>query len=143
MFILHNDLSASSAHTIGVVSFAWPRYIGCWLWTSHCSGYFFRGYLFLPRLLTRYWFVLCQQHMCHRFCVLCIYGVLADFEQVVVLLLLYLALFVNYTLFVINVTSTCTLGLSCSIILVQWLLLWTSHRFNAFIFHLGTVYFSF
>ena len=50
---------------------------------------------FLPCLLTRYWFVSCQQHMCHRFCLLCIYGVLADFEQVIVPVLLYLALFVN------------------------------------------------
>ena len=31
----------SSAHTISVVSFTWPRYIGCWLWTGHCSGYLF------------------------------------------------------------------------------------------------------
>ena len=36
----------SSAYTIGVVSFAWPRYIGCWLWTGHCSSYLFSGYLF-------------------------------------------------------------------------------------------------
>ena len=35
---------------------------------------------FLPCLLTRYWFVSCQQHMCHRFCLLCIYGVLADWS---------------------------------------------------------------
>ena len=34
---------------------------------------------FLPCLLTRNWFVSCQQHMCHRFCLLCIYGVLVDF----------------------------------------------------------------
>ena len=38
------------------------------------------------------------------------------------------------------VSSTCTLRLSCSIILFQWLLLWTSPSFNTFIFHLGTVY---
>ena len=38
--------SVSSAYTAGVVSFAWPRYIGCWLWTGHCSGYLFPGYLF-------------------------------------------------------------------------------------------------
>ena len=37
----------SSAYTIGVVSFAWPRYIGCWLWTGHFSSYLFPGYLFL------------------------------------------------------------------------------------------------
>ena len=50
---------------------------------------------FLPCLLTRYWFVSCQQHMCHRFRLLCIYGVLADLKQVIVPVLLYLALFVN------------------------------------------------
>ena len=50
---------------------------------------------FLPCLLTRYWFVSCQQHMCYQFRLLCINGVLADFELVVVLVLLYLALFVN------------------------------------------------
>ena len=33
--------------------------------------------------------------MCHRFRLLCIYGVLADFEQAIVPVLLYLALFVN------------------------------------------------
>ena len=35
-----------SAYTISVVSFEWPRYIGCWLWTGHCSGYFFCWFLF-------------------------------------------------------------------------------------------------
>ena len=30
--------------------------------------------------------------MCHRFCHLCIYGVLVDFEQVIVSVLLYLAM---------------------------------------------------
>ena len=33
--------------------------------------------------------------MCHRFCLLCIYGALGDFEKVIVPVLLYLALFVN------------------------------------------------
>ena len=46
---------------------------------------------FLPCLLTRYWFVSC----CHGFRLFCICGVLADFEQVIILILLYLALFVN------------------------------------------------
>ena len=36
----------SSTYTIGVVSFAWSWYIDCWLWTGHCSGYLFPGYLF-------------------------------------------------------------------------------------------------
>ena len=36
----------SSAYTIGVILFAWPWYIGCWLWTGHCFGYLFSGYLF-------------------------------------------------------------------------------------------------
>ena len=36
----------SSAYTNGVVSFAWTRYIGCWLLTGHCSGYLFPGCLF-------------------------------------------------------------------------------------------------
>ena len=33
--------------------------------------------------------------MCHQFFIFCIDGVLADFEQVIVLVLLYLALFNN------------------------------------------------
>ena len=37
----------SSACTIDVVSFAWPRYIGCWLSTGHFSRYLFPGYMFL------------------------------------------------------------------------------------------------
>ena len=72
----------SWAYTIGVVSFAWPQCIGCWLWTCHCSGYLFPGFCFLPYLLTRFWFVSCRQHICHRFCLLYIYGVLIGFEQV-------------------------------------------------------------
>ena len=36
----------SSAYTIGVASFAWPRYISYLLWTGHWSGYLFPGYLF-------------------------------------------------------------------------------------------------
>ena len=39
-----------------------------------------------------------------------------------------------------NVISTCPLGLPCSIILVQWLHLWTTHRLNTSIFHLGSDY---
>ena len=33
--------------------------------------------------------------MCHQFFIFCIYGVLAGFEQFIVLVLLYLALFNN------------------------------------------------
>ena len=44
---------------------------------------------FLLCLLTRYWFLSCQQHMSHRFRLLCIYGVFADFEQAIVPVLLY------------------------------------------------------
>ena len=33
--------------------------------------------------------------MCHQFRLLCIYGVFADFKKVIILVLLYLALFVN------------------------------------------------
>ena len=40
----------SSAYTIGVVLFAWPRYIGCWLWTDHCFGYLFPA-LFANQIL--------------------------------------------------------------------------------------------
>ena len=29
----------SSAYNLSVVSFAWPRYIGYWLWTGHYSSY--------------------------------------------------------------------------------------------------------
>ena len=52
----------------------------------------------LPCLLTRYWFVSCQQDMCDRFRLLYIYGVLANFEQVTLPVLLYLALIVNWIL---------------------------------------------
>ena len=68
-------------------------------------------------------------------------GVLAaDFEEVIVTVLLFLALFDKSTLIFLNVNNTCTLELCCSIILVQWLLLRTSQRFNTFIFHLNIVY---
>ena len=50
---------------------------------------------FLPCLLTKYLFISCKQHMCHGFPILCIHVVLADVEQVIVLVLLYLVLFVN------------------------------------------------
>ena len=40
----------SSAYTIGVVLFAWPQYIGCWLWTDHCFGYLFPA-LFANQIL--------------------------------------------------------------------------------------------
>ena len=36
---------------------------------------------FLSCLRKRYWFGLCQRHMCHRFCLLCIYGVLAALNR--------------------------------------------------------------
>ena len=49
---------------------------------------------FLPCLLTVHLFS-CQQAVCHLFFFLSIYGVLADFEQVIVPVLLYLTLFVN------------------------------------------------
>ena len=61
---------------------------------------------FLLCLPTWYWCVSCQQHICHWLRLLCIYGVLADFEHIDLL----------------NASSTCALGLSCSIILVQCLL---------------------
>ena len=94
---------------------------------------------FLPCLLTRYWFVSCQQHLCHRFCLLCIYDVLADLNR---------SLFLFYCLWhclltrhwFVQCSSTCILELSCSIILVQRCSIWTSHLFNTFIFQLGTVY---
>ena len=35
--------SVSSAYTIGVVSFVWPWYIRCWLWTDHFSGFIVSG----------------------------------------------------------------------------------------------------
>ena len=70
----------SSEYTIGVVSFAWPQHIGFWLWIVIALVICFLVICFLPCLLTRYWFVSCQQHMCHRFYLLCIYGVLDDFE---------------------------------------------------------------
>ena len=53
---------------------------------------------FLTCLLTRYWSASCQQQMCHQFCLLCICGVLATFELVIVSFLLYLILFVSLRL---------------------------------------------
>ena len=96
----------SSEYTIGVVSFAWPQYIGFWLWivialvisfldicflpcllTRYClfhvsnthvpsfvffaftvcwltlNGSLFRFYCIWHCLLTRHWFVQCQQHL--------------------------------------------------------------------------------
>ena len=103
----------SSTYTIGVVSFAWSQYIGCWLWTGHCSSYLFPAYLF-PALFANQ-VLICFMSAAHVSPVLS-------------------------SLHLRCVGSTCTLGLSWGIILVQWLLLWTSHRFNTFIFHLVTVY---
>ena len=40
----------SSAYTISIVSFAWPRYNGCWLWIGHFSGYLFPA-LFANQIL--------------------------------------------------------------------------------------------
>ena len=46
----------------------------------------------------------------------------------------------TWALGALYIAGSVSKGLSCSIIMVQWLLLWTSHRFNTFIFRLGTVY---
>ena len=53
------------AYTIGVISFAWFRCIGCWLWTGN--------YLhLLCCLLTWYSFVPHQQHICHCCYLICL-----------------------------------------------------------------------
>ena len=44
----------SSEYTIGVVSFAWPQYIGFWLWIVIALVICFLVICFLPCLLTRY-----------------------------------------------------------------------------------------
>ena len=80
----------SSAYTIGVVSFAWPRSLAV-----DFEQLIALVICFLHCLLTRYWFVSCLSGMCHQFCLLCIYVVLTDFEQVIVPVLLCLALFVD------------------------------------------------
>ena len=100
---------ASSAYTIGVVLFAWPRYIGCWPWTGRCSCYLFPA-LFANQILICF---MSAAHLSPVFTGHC---------------------------FGFIVSGTCTLELFFSIILVQWLLLWTIHRFDTFIFRLGTVY---
>ena len=86
----------SPAYTIGVILFAWHWYIGCWLWTGHCFGYLFSGYLF-PVLFANQILIcfMSAARICHRFCLLCNNGVLADFEQVIVPVLLYLVLFAD------------------------------------------------
>ena len=81
--------SRSRAHVLLVLS-CYPSALA-----ADCEQVIVSVICFLPCLLTRYWFVSCQQHMCHWFYLLCIDGVLTDFEQVIFLVLLYLALFVN------------------------------------------------
>ena len=126
----------SSAYTIGVASFAWPRCISYLLSTGHWSGYLFPGYLF-PALFANhslYFYVsspcvTCFFSFAFTVCWLTLKGRCSGF--IVSDTVCYLDIDL--------VSSTCTLGLSCSIILVQWLLLWTSNRYK-FIFHLGTIY---
>ena len=122
--------SVSSESTIGIVSFACLQYIGCWLWTDQCSGYLFTGYLF-PALFANQ-ILICFMPAAH------VSPILSSSHLWCVGWLWTSHCFG----FIVsgNVRSTCTLGLSCSILLVQWLLLWTCHRLNTFIFHLGTVY---
>ena len=130
----------SSAYTIGVVSFAWPWCIDCWLWTGDCSDYLFPGYLF-PALFANQ-ILICLKSAAHVSPVLsplhlqCVgwlwTGHCSGFIVSGTVCSLDIDLF--------NDSSTCTLELSFSIILVQWLILWKSNRFNTFIFHLGTVY---
>ena len=83
--------STSAAHV--------PLVLSCWHNPSALAADFEQVIVqvicLLPCLLTRYWFASCQQHMCHRSRLLCIYGVLADFEQVIVPVSLFLAPFVN------------------------------------------------
>ena len=78
---------------------------------------------FLPCLLTRYWFVSCQQHVSSVLspfllrCVVYLWtGCCSSFIAAGTVCYLDIDLF--------TVSSTCTSGLSCSIILVQWLLVW-------------------
>ena len=77
MFLLHNDLPS-------VISIHHRRRFVCmtlihWLLTLNRSlfGLFvvicFLVICFLSCLLTKYWFVSFQQHMCHWSCLLCIY----------------------------------------------------------------------
>ena len=87
----------SSAYTIGVVSFAWPRYICCWLWTGHCFGYLFLGYLFPALFANQILIYFISPAHVSPF----LHSLLADFEQVIVPVLLYLSLFGNEHLFFI------------------------------------------
>ena len=73
---------------------------------------------FMPCLLTRHWFVSCQQHTCHQFRLLCIYGVLADFEQVIIRFHCICYCLLTRHWFVQCQQHLC-IGVSCSIILVQ------------------------
>ena len=95
---------------------------------------------FLPCLLSKYWFVSCQQRMCQQFRLLCIYGVLVDFEQVIVPVLLYVALFVNKTLICSMSAALVHWGYLAIWLWFNGCWLWTSHSFNTFIFPLVTVY---
>ena len=132
----------SSAYAIVIVLFAWPRYIGCWLWTGHCSSYLFPGYMF-PALFANQ-ILICFMSAGH------VSSVLSPLHLQYVgwLWTGHCSDFIASGT-VVNLTLICSMsaaakvhtsGFSCSIILVQWLLLWTSHRFNTFIFHLGTLY---
>ena len=83
----------SAAHVLLVLSCLLnPRALAAdlLLETGYCSGYLFPA-LFADQILI----YLCQQHMCNQFHRLCIYGVWAKFEQVIVPVSLYLAPFVN------------------------------------------------
>ena len=67
--------STSAAHPIGVILFEQSQRIGCWLLTGHCSDYLFPA-VFANRIL------ICFMSVAHvsPSRLLCIYGMLADYE---------------------------------------------------------------
>ena len=81
----------SPAYTLGVVSSSWPRCIGCWLWTGHCSCYLFPA-LFANEIL------ICFMSTAHVSPVLSpLHLRCVDWlQQLIVPVLLYPALFVNW-----------------------------------------------
>ena len=140
MFLLHNDLPSvisihHRCHFVCMTSIHWLL-----LWTCHCSGYLFPVYLFSALFAN-------QIRICFMPATR-VTGFVSFAFRVCWLMLNRWLLYCTYCIWhylltrhwFVQCSSTCTLGLSYSIILIQWLLLWTSHSFNTFIFHLGTLY---
>ena len=137
MFLLHNDLpSVISMHRRWRFVCMIPMN---WLLTLNRS--LFQLFCLVCCLLTRQGFVPRQLHMCPW----CYIDCLIPVRWLLTLNRSLFRFFLSGTVCwldidLLNISSTCTLGLSCSITLVQWLLTLNNSSFYTLIFHLGTVY---